>query len=557
MAKNLNTLSINKEFKDKFEYEQRRKILDQVKEKYGKNLKSPSSSSASESEDSEADFVNPQVLTKFVDVISSLKDKSKKKELLSTDKAFFEEEDFKETEKKEKRAKPSYTVKDYIMDEANDDDYIDPRHFEKDENKDFNDINYIPVKQKDEFKESFLQASKNIDGEIKEATKASKGFLDDGFLIKKNTKTEAPPILDKKAKKKITLNDKPLEELDHNDLLKISGPNANEDILKSYWSKSNDLSTKDKFLRNFILTEAWKEKGETRVTYTREDEEDSEKSDIFDNFESAYNFRFQESGGINIMTHKRYEDESMRLKDNSRADKRKEVDQRKKQEKEERLKEINMARQLRKETYKDQINKFLKIAGKNSSDVSEKVLDKLYEELDNENFDPSSFDSVMNDIFNKDYYKVSNAHEEEELVKKNILEDEETKREIEEEMNEDYGGKKIKKNKNRKASANSDASNKNNNLQLNENKENEMNDEDNEDSEQETEWWFCDTCKNIIKPGKVMYISVEEDDDVTLCKPCFKNTAGVKKMKKQIVPLNTKVSSNPFNINIFIFFYYH
>lgn len=505
MENNLNTLSINKDFKSKFEYEQRRRILDQVKEKYGNNLKSPSSSSASESEDSDAEFVNPQVMTKFVDVISSLKDKNKKQELLSTNKAFFEEEDFKET-KKNKTAKPSYTVKDYIMDKANGSDEDDNQvNNNINENTDFNSIHFVPSKQKDEFKDSFLKASKNIDND---ETKSG-NFIDDGFLTKKKTLNTA--ITNKQEKKKITINDKPLEELNYEDLVKAR-PDANEEVLQSFWSKSNDLSAKDKFLRNYILTEAWKEKGETKVTFTKEDEEDDEKSDMFDNFESSYNFRFQETGGINITTHKRNEEESARLKDNSRAEKRKEVESRKKQEKEERLKEINMARQLKKEAYQDQINKFLSIAGKKSSDLSEKVLDKLYNELDKEDFSPDTFDSIMDDIFNKDYYKVNNAHEEEKLVEKEILDNEETKKEIEEEMNDELP-------------------NTNNDLELNEN-----------ETEEETEWWFCDTCKNVIKPGKVMYMSVNEDEDTTLCKPCFKNTAGVVKMKKKLVPMNTKVS---------------
>lgn len=533
---NLNTLNVNKQFKEKFEHEQKRKILDQVKVKYGRELLSASSESDSESEDSEAEFVNKNVITKFVNVLTSLKDEKKKKELLNNKNNLFDDEDFKVDDKAEAKAKP-YTIKDVIIDGANDKD-----DFEK-EPENFEDLDYIPVKKNDKFKESFLKAAaSNFNG--------PKGddFVDDGLITKKSTKASESVKPLAKPKKRITLNDKPLEELDYNDLVKFAGPDCDDKVLLDYWEKTKDTaSSRDKFLRNYILTEAWKDKSSnTNVTFTKEDEEDDEKSDLCDNFEAAFNFRYQESGGINITTHKRVvEDQSMRIKDNSRAEKRKEAEQRKKDEKDAKIKELNMVRQIQKEEYSEKVDQFLKMAGKQRNEISDKLLDKIYKELDAEDFSSDRLDAIMDEIFNSNYYKLRNTHDEEKLVEKELLNDEETRREIEDELNNDNNNNNNNIKSSSRKGSHVSGNNINEDYELNDNKNiNEnINENSNEDEESETEWWFCDACKIVIKPGKTMYVSVTPNTDYTLCKACEKNDANKLKykLKKKRVPLNTKV----------------
>ena len=527
MDDDINKLNINEKFKNKFEHEQKRKILDQVKEKYGKKaLLSDTSSSESESEDSEAELVNRNVLEKFVNVYTDLKSKNKK-EILKSDKDFFEDKDFEVKEKKSN--KPEYTIKDAILNQIEAENEEDKNNFES--------LNFKPKSKKDKLKDDFLKASNANDN--------------DDFLKLKNKDNnvtnhkEENRKTDKNKKLTVLLNDKRLEDLDPNEIAECAGPDFSENLVKKMLGTNEKLSARDKFLRNYLITEAWKENDDEVnliINNSKVDEEDEENSDIFDNFESAFNFRFQEDGGANITTHKRHE-ESIRLKDNKRAEKRKETNERKKIETNEKLREINQARKIVKEQIESKVKDLLKISGQKQ--LKENIMNKLYDELDKEEFDPDRFDLIMSEIYDSNYYKIQNAHEEEKLVEEELLKSKETIDEIEEGKTLDLELKESKETKKSKDK-------KNNNEKMSQNdEENSINeiDKDNnynsteEESESVTEWWYCDKCKNIIKPGKIMYMN--ESEELTYCKLCFKNAKEYGeiqvKMKKSVVPLNTKV----------------
>lgn len=70
--------------------------------------------------------------------------------------------------------------------------------------------------------------------------------------------------------------------------------------MKGFWGKAAEkkLSKDDKFLRDYILNEVWKKKVDD--TNPEVDEEDERRDDEMDNYERAYNFRFEEPGGEKI-----------------------------------------------------------------------------------------------------------------------------------------------------------------------------------------------------------------------------------------------------------------
>lgn len=523
MEDDINKLNINEKFKSKFEHEQKRKILDQVKEKYGKKaLLSDTSSSESESEDSEAELVNKNVLEKFVNIYTDLKTKNKK-ELLKADKDLFDESDF--VINKKKNEKPEYTIKDAILNQIDGEAAEDANNFDS--------LNFKPKIKKDKFKDEFIQASKVNDSD--DFLKLKSKGKDDMEINEKDKEKKAS----KNKKLTVLLNDKRLEDLDSKEIAECAGPDFSENLVNKMLGNTEKLSARDKFLRNYLITEAWKDKDEeVNLTINNNiDEEDEVNSDIFDNFEAAFNFRFQEDGGANITTHKRH-DESIRVKDNKRAEKRKETNERKKIETNDKLKEINQARKIVKEQMESKVNDLLKISGQKH--IKESILTKLYEELDKEDFDPDRFDCIMSEMYDSNYYKLPNPHEEEKMVEEDLLKNKETLDEIEDgknlnldlNLNESKGDKQ-KKLKNQEENS------------MNENEDNNQEiDSTEEESESVTEWWYCDKCKNVIKPGKIMYM--DESEEITYCKSCYKNAKEYGeiqvKMKKNIVPLNTKVS---------------
>lgn len=69
-------LSINEDFKRKFEYKKRRQLLEQGKLKYGDLIldEAPEDSSeSSSSDDSEGELVNPRFERKFMEVITAIR----------------------------------------------------------------------------------------------------------------------------------------------------------------------------------------------------------------------------------------------------------------------------------------------------------------------------------------------------------------------------------------------------------------------------------------------------------------------------------------------------
>ncbi len=70
------------------------------------------------------------------------------------------------------------------------------------------------------------------------------------------------------------------------------------ELLKRFWGDDNKLDTHDKFLRNYILLEGWKDKGK-RNKFEQEaqdkiDNEDEQRDSEMDAYEHTYNFRFED-----------------------------------------------------------------------------------------------------------------------------------------------------------------------------------------------------------------------------------------------------------------------
>jgi protein KRI1 len=86
----------------------------------------------------------------------------------------------------------------------------------------------------------------------------------------------------------------------------------NDKLLRKCWGKEAEksLSKDDKFLRDYIMKETWKKKVDDADEEV--DEEDERRDDEIDNYERAYNFRFEEPGGAEIHTFARTIDDTMR-----------------------------------------------------------------------------------------------------------------------------------------------------------------------------------------------------------------------------------------------------
>lgn len=494
-ANNIDTFTINTNYAKIFEHNQRRKLLERVKENYHKSLleqdEDVEEQSEYSSEDENGELINDNVMNKFLNTLVCLE--QDKEQLKKTEGEIFKDDDFTvETQKKQLKTESKYNIKDALLSSGKDEDFYS--------------VQFKPKESHDEFKSKFLDTADNAIGDLNSNDKDHS----EAFLVKKKVKSE---LLSKVAKEmeQPTVESEPkksIEELTLDDIVKLreqykeDKSKIDKNILSKFSKKDDSkLSKREKFLRNYILLEGWKENSNVDVNLTKEDLEDIQNEDIFDNFESEYNFRFEEKDGANLTLHKREATETARLKDTKRSEKRKELQERKNHEKEEKLKEINMARKIMADEMKEKANNLIKLIGSNK-----KELQPLLEELENPNFDEKKFDSIMNQIFDKNFYKERNNNDfrlEEEIIKEELQEIEADGNNNIEDYNADPKGEEA-----------GDVS--------------------------ETEWWYCDECKEVIKPGKLKY-ECNECEDYTMCKACYKILKHPHLMKKAKVSVLCKV----------------
>ena len=502
----LNELNINEEYAERFQHNEKRKKEEKLRNKYGvvnvkdKEEEYSGEESPEESEDSEGELDNEIVRDKFINTLLELKDENETKKLIENKAPIFTDDDFKKKREKihknesQENDKIQYGIKDALLDN---------KSSSEDDNSENNiySVNYKPKKIEEDQteKKAFISAA-NEELQDNSENSENNDFFDNGLLIKKKTpnndllnnidinkdneeneKEETPEQAEEKVAG-MTLS----EALKKS---KIKPENVNMSLLEQIWGDDKKLSKDERFLRNYILSEGWLDKNSTGLNKNLLliDKEDEENEDRFDAFENKYNHRFEEEGGANITTYQRNID-SYRHKDDTRAIKRKEHEQRKLEEKNKKKEEIKNEKLKKAEEIKKKIDKLEKIAG------TEKI-GELLEEFENKDFNMDEFDQKMNDIFNKEYYA--------------------------QELNEDELDTL-----NKRQEKHLDLSQEENISENNNNDEN--NNEDNL-------WFYCDECKKPLKEGKIKY-ECKTCEDYTLCKKCFKKKGHEHQMKKDIVP---------------------
>lgn len=85
--------------------------------------------------------------------------------------------------------------------------------------------------------------------------------------------------------------------------------------------------------------------------------------DKVDRFESAYNFRFEEEGGAQLVSHARDIDGSVRKKDNRRKLQRQARSDRKEEEKSQKTEELKRLKNLKMKEIEERLRKIQEITG--------------------------------------------------------------------------------------------------------------------------------------------------------------------------------------------------
>lgn len=135
---------------------------------------------------------------------------------------------------------------------------------------------------------------------------------------------------------------------------------TDKELLARFYGQDSDLNASEKFLRNYILNEGWKDTGAMRLTKDKEildmvkseasgasvffkksdvaplgdskvDDEDAARENEMDVYEQKYNFRFEDPNAATITSHARDAgvEESLRRPDDTRKQARERAKDRK------------------------------------------------------------------------------------------------------------------------------------------------------------------------------------------------------------------------------------
>merc|ERR1740128_488513 len=339
------------------------------------------SSSTSESEDEEGEGWNSDVEKDFFKTLASLK--TKDPSIYNSDKQFFNRSN--DLTKKKKTAKEeTMTLRDYE-------------------------------------RRMLLENGK----EEPAAASSSLTYYEEQAIIKKDLKNlvqdsedEAEDLLTIRPK---TSQQKEKEDKEFKEWLKGKKNNVDDEMkaqlkpLKDFWSNPK-LDENEKFLKDFILNERYKENDDKEYIPTYEEivhdsegdlSEDEKTLEQQSEFEHKFNFRFEEPDAEYIKRYPRTIESSLRKTDDSRRQKREEIKDRKQREKDQKKEDLKQLKKFKLKEIQDKIEQLKNITGNPSLPFQDAELD--------EDFDPAKHDEKMNEIFNEEYYGVDGGEQKPEF----------------------------------------------------------------------------------------------------------------------------------------------
>ncbi|KAG5421458.1 kri1 [Candida metapsilosis] len=309
------------------------------------------SSSSDEEEDEYGDLITDEVEQGINQVLSKIR--SDPKSLLDPNLKFFKDPESDDILVKKQGEKPMY-LKDYHRQNL-----MDGSFKEFDENETVDGVKSFATEQKEERDKLLNDINDAFDDEEGDDED------DDGFLKKKEKKEEAK---------------EPAQSL----------PDPEKD--------------QNAFLSAFLDQKAWVPKKGDKVIdldqIDRDDEEDFD--DAVEDFEQAYNFRYEDANSTEIISYARNQATLRRSKTNSRKRAREKAHEEKRKAEEHKAELLKKKKTVKLNKVVDRLAQIKEAVG---SEVSDEVIQKVFgDSLLNEDFDDADWDNKMAEIFNEQYY---------------------------------------------------------------------------------------------------------------------------------------------------------
>jgi len=168
-----------------------------------------------------------------------------------------------------------------------------------------------------------------------------------------------------------------------------------EEIMKRFYGDVEKLDETDKFLWKYVNNNGWMDE-DKKETPTYDEIVDSEEEEKADQFEAAYNFRFEDPEGNKVVTHARKVEGSVRNTKDKRKEKRKERNERKETELKGKREELKRLKNMKKQEIAAKLKQISDATG-----VAPEGLEGV--DLDGD-FDPEEYDKRMSKAFGGDFY---------------------------------------------------------------------------------------------------------------------------------------------------------
>ena len=401
------TLQVNESYAKDFNQRKRKEELNKhkksiqwdeaVKQYTIENEVSDDDESVSSSEDEYAERLTPKVDLKILQTINAIR-RGEEKVYNPQVKFFTEEDDYQSEEEETQPTKPKKkrfkdVLREQILEQINSDDDDQALPIE---NSDVVEIHHL------EYDEEQRNLRKDL---IKSIHNSENEEEDDDLLVNKPSKTTD---MDEDAQEAIK------NELD--DLLQNSD--------KSLLDPKGEVKDGEAFLRDFILQRKWVDKDveadddidgvdsqakrKVKIIGGNNADEDSlEELDRMEEFESKYNFRFEEQGDdkVQIVSYARGgTGDTFRRPEDTRKKKRQERKERKAAERKAKEEQLRRLKNARREELQEQLNQIKAVSGMvddSSKTLDEETLAKLMEG----DFDPDKFSSVMEELYGEGFYQ--------------------------------------------------------------------------------------------------------------------------------------------------------
>lgn len=311
------------------------------------------SESSSEEEDEYGELITEDVEKGINKVLAALKNNDTA-QLLNPEVRFFEgAEQAADKENSEERHKPIY-LKDYHR---------------------MNILSGNPLKDEDEDEENTVDGKQSYVSQqneeksqlLKEINDAFQGDQenhsedeDDGLLVKKERQTQVPEV-------------------------KLPDPEKDG----------------ESFLKAFDQNHAWIPRKGDKIIAGDMNEDDIEFDNAVENFENAYNFRFEDPNSADIVSYARNQATLRRSDTTSRRRKRDETKHQKQVEREEKEKGIHKKKTEKVQKLTDVLEQLQKEYGK---EIDAQLVEKITNTLLNSDFKDDQWDKVIGELFDAEFY---------------------------------------------------------------------------------------------------------------------------------------------------------